>query len=336
MDFKQAVATNEAISKATYKVQKAAPTIAFIAGAVGSVAGLYLMWRAARKHDETVFEVVNLIEEAHGLKEPDEDGVRIDSAGYRKALIKAYIQAGFKLGKLYAPVAATELASLGLMSLGYGKLNSRYINTLAAATLLEREYARYRNKIIDIYGEDADKEARLGLKKQQIEIPDLDENGNPKLTKNGNVKTKKVTEYVLDDPDLEGYSPYARIFDKKHSKRFDGDEETGMATSWFNREYLIKTQGYFNMLLKYRPSHTVFWNEVLVELGYEPTQEGQIIGWHYDPANQTGDNIIIFVPDELYDESYRAKSIVLDFNLDGSVWKHLPVALKKRVEEVDA
>ena len=122
---------------------------------------------------------------------------------------------------------------------------------------------------------------------------------------------------------MQGYSQYAVIFDKAHSKRFDGDDETGMATSWFNREFLIRAQEYFNMLLHYRVSHIVFLNEVLDYLGYEPTQEGQVVGWRLDLNNQEGDNKIIFVPDELYDESYRAQSIILDFNVDGNVWKYM-------------
>lgn len=323
MNFKQSVANNAAINKIVTTTWDKAPTIAFIAGAVGSVAGLYFMWKAARKHDDTVAEAIDIIEEVHEMKEPDENGVVIDDKGYRKALVKAYIQAGFKLGKLYAPVAVTEAASIALMSLGYGQLNTRYINTLAACSVVEREYARYRQKVIESLGDDADKEFRLGIKKREVEVPVLDDDGNPKLDKNGKPKTKKIQEEYLEDPTLEGYSPYAVIFDKEHSTRFDGDDETGMATSWYNREFLIRAQDYFNMLLGYRVTHIVFLNEILAYLGYEPTQEGQVVGWRLDKDNPIGDNKIIFVPDELYDETYRAKSIVLDFNVDGNVWKYL-------------
>lgn len=329
MNFKESVANNATINKVVTTTWKNAPTIAFIAGAAGSVVGLYFMWKAARKHDDTVAEVIDIIEEVHEMKEPDDDGNVVDDKTYTKALVKAYIQAGFKLGKLYAPVAVTEIASIALMSLGYGKLNSRYVNTLAACSIVEREYARYRQKVIDALGDDADKEFRLGVKKREVEVPILDDDGNPKLDKNGKPKTKKIQEEYLDDPTLEGYSPYAVPFDKEHSKRFDGDAETGMATSWYNREFLIRAQDYFNMLLNYRLTHIVFLNEVLDYLGYEPTQEGQVVGWRLDKNNPTGDNKIIFVPDELYDESYRAKSIILDFNVDGNVWKYLDNRIKR-------
>ncbi len=292
------------------------------------------MWRTARKHDVVVSDAVDLIEAVRDKKPQevvdeetgkktyvsDEDTLPIKD--YRRALIKAYLQAGFKLGKLYAPVAAAELASLGLMSLGYGQLNSRYISTLATCSMLEREYSRYRKNVIENLGDDIDQQFRFGLKNKEIEIPDLDGEGKQKLDKNGKPKTVKTMEKVLDG-DLEGYSGYARIFDKQHSTQFDGDAETGMATSWYNKEYLINQENYFNMLLRYRPSHTVFLNEVYQALGYAPTKEGQVVGWHYDPNDPIGDNKIIFVPVEFYDESYRARSVILDFNVDGNVWGYL-------------
>ena len=324
MDIKQAVANNRTISKVSRKAYKAAPTVAFVAGAIGSVATLYLMWRTARKHDEVVSDAMDIIEEVHDKKpiegEENEDALPIGE--YRKALIKAYIQAGFKLGKLYAPVALAEVASVSLMSLGYGKLNNRYLSTLATCSVLEREYARYRQKVIDNLGEDVDHQFRFGLKDKELEVADLDKDGNPKFDKNGVAKTKKVKQSVLED-EMEGYSGYARIFDKQHCKNFDGDEQTGMATSWFNREFLQKQENYFNMCLHYRPTHTVFLNEVYEALGYAPTKEGQVVGWHYDPDYPIGDNKIMFVPVEFFDEKYQAKSVILDFNVDGNVWEFL-------------
>ena len=334
MDVKEKLANNQLISKSVVTAKKAAPTVAFIAGAAGSVASLYLMWRTARKHDEVVSDAVDLIEavrekkpeevidEETGKKKYVEDEDSLPIKEYRSALVKAYIQAGFKLGKLYAPVVVAEVASLGLMSLGYGTLNGRYISTLATCTMLEHEYARYRTNLIRDLGEDVDKQYRFGLKSKEIEYPELDAEGNQKLDKNGKPKVSKELEKVLEDG-LEGYSGYARIFDKEHCKQFVGDAETGMATSWYNREYLIKQQDYFNMLLRYRPSHTVFLNEVYEALGYAPTKAGQVVGWHYDPTDPIGDNRIIFVPIEFYDESYRAKSVIIDFNVDGNVWGYL-------------
>ena len=323
MNLKEAIANNEAMSKVIVKTWKAGPKVAFVTGVVGSGVSLYLMWRAAKKHDETVESIVEELDKVHKTdprnEENEESAVSVQD--YRKALIRTYIRAGFKLGKLYAPAVATEAVSLGLLGIRYGTLENRYLSTLAVASMTERAFAGYRKNVVDILGEDADNEFRFGLKDKDFEVPELDKNGQPKTDKNGEVKTKKVREKVLED-NLDSYSTYARIYDAEHSKQFDGGED-GLATSWYDREFLIKQQNYFNMLLKYRPNHTVFLNEVYVALGYEPTKEGQAAGWHYDPDHPTGDNEIIFVPIEFYDENYKSKSVILDFNVDGVVWDFL-------------
>ena len=324
MNFKEAVANNKAISTVVTKTWKAAPTIAFVAGAVGSVASLYLMWRTARKHDLVIADATDLIEAVHDKKpiEGEENEEALPINAYRRELAKAYIQAGFKLGKLYAPVAIAEAASMTLMGFGYGKLSTRYASTLAVCSLLETQYAKYRKNVIDTLGEEADNEFRFGLKEKLYEIPELDKDGKPKLDKNGKPKVKSIREHVLGD-ELEGYSGYARIFSKSESKSFNDDDKTGMATSYYNRTFLVQQENFFNMLLRYRPNHTVFLNEVYEALGYEPTKEGQVVGWHYDPDNPIGDNKIMFVPIEFYDEQYQAKWCVLDFNVDGNVWEFL-------------
>ena len=331
MDLKQAVANSNTAKKLQLKAWKAAPTVAFVAGAVGSVASLYLMWRTARKHDEVLSDAEDIIDEVHEKKPEeiiDENGTRkyVDDEDtlpinqYRVQLVKAYCRAGAKMVKLYAPVAVAEVASIGLMSLGYGKLNTRYVNTLAAVSLLERQYAKYRQNVINTLGDDADKEFRFGLKKKEIEVPDLDENGKQKLNKNGEPKTKKVVETVLEQ-DLDFYSQYARIFDRENCKMFDGDENED-ATSYYNRDFLFKAENYFNMLLKYRGF--VFLNEVYRYFGYAETRAGQKVGWRYDLENPTGDNKIQFVPIEFYDERYCTKSAILDFNVDGEIDEYLP------------
>ena len=326
VNFKEALANNATVCKVVNKTWKAAPTIAFVTGAVGSAASLYLMWRAARKHDEIVEDVTEMIEDVHAKKPPEDDEEPVEEAlsltDYRKELVKVYIKAGFKLGKIYIPAVAAEAASIGLMSLGYKELNGRYTGTLAALTLLENQYSKYRKNVVDILGEEADENFRLGLKNKEFEKPELDKNGDPKIDKNGVVKTKAYTERVLENDEMEGYSGYARIYDKEHSKKFDGDD-SDLATNYYNRSFLIGQQNFFNMLLKYRPNHTVFLNEVYDALGYEPTKEGQVVGWHYDLEHPVGDNKIEFVPVEFYNEHYQAKSVILDFNVDGNVWTFL-------------
>ena len=62
-------------------------------------------------------------------------------------------------------------------------------------------------------------------------------------------------------------------------------------------------------------------------LGFPRTQAGQIVGWVYDEKNPIGDNFVDFGIYNLDSERARAfvngyeRSILLDFNVDGNVWK---------------
>ena len=75
-------------------------------------------------------------------------------------------------------------------------------------------------------------------------------------------------------------------------------------------------QQYANKLLKTR--NTVFLNEVYEMLGLPRSQEGCVVGWHYDEKNPIGDNCIDFGINDIVESN-----IILDFNVDGRVDQYL-------------
>ena len=107
------------------------------------------------------------------------------------------------------------------------------------------------------------------------------------------------------------YSKYAKIFHEISPNR-TGNQENDMM-------FLKLMQNHANKLLKIKK--TVFLNEVYEMLGLSRTQEGQVVGWHYDEKNPIGDNYIDFgLDDATISES---EYIVLDFNVDGRVDQYL-------------
>lgn len=105
------------------------------------------------------------------------------------------------------------------------------------------------------------------------------------------------------------YSKYARIFDK-NSVNWSKDQKVNLI-------FLKCQQTYVTDLLKRKG--TVFLNEVYEMLGLPRSQEGCVVGWHYDEKNPIGDNYIDF---GLSDISV-SNPIVLDFNVDGRVDQYL-------------
>ena len=105
------------------------------------------------------------------------------------------------------------------------------------------------------------------------------------------------------------YSKYARIFDE-NNVNWSKDQKA-------NLMFLKCQQTYATDLLKKK--ETVFLNEVYEMLGLPRSQEGCVVGWHYDEKNPIGDNYIDF---DLFNASVL-NLIVLDFNVDGRVDQYL-------------
>lgn len=105
------------------------------------------------------------------------------------------------------------------------------------------------------------------------------------------------------------YSKYAGIFDEV-SVNCSEDQKV-------NLMFIKLCQQYANDLLKIKG--TVFLNEVYEMLGLPKSQEGCVVGWHYDEKNPIGDNYIDFGLSDISDTDI----IVLDFNVDGRVDQYL-------------
>lgn len=106
---------------------------------------------------------------------------------------------------------------------------------------------------------------------------------------------------------MKTLSKYAVLFDDTNA-----NWDSNMSFNWM---FLKRIEHYANDLLKLRG--TVFLNDVYEMLGFERTQTGQVVGWHYSKENPIGDNEIIF------GVQGSDNSITIDFNVDGSVINYL-------------
>lgn len=106
---------------------------------------------------------------------------------------------------------------------------------------------------------------------------------------------------------METLSKYAVLFDKENV-----NWSNDMSLNWM---FLRYTEQYATDLLKSRG--IVFLNDVYKMLGFEITQAGQVVGWHYSEENPIGDNKVIFSVQE------SNNSFAIDFNVDGNVINYL-------------
>lgn len=333
MDIRETIANNDILSNAVTNFERVKPGLGVVVGVIGLGVSAWLTWKAGRKHDQLIEEIKNDLEEVHKDRPVEvvdaETGAPVKAVGpsglsmkeYRHKLYRCYGRNVWKAFKVYGPPFLLGLASGVLVLGGFHEEHDRFTGASATAALAVNGFKNYRKNVVDTLGKEADEEFRFGIKDKKVEVPDLNKDGEQKLDKEGNPKTKVEHRRVMER-DINEYSEYARIFDRYHSTEFEYDKKTGVANDEYNRKFLLDQEEYFNRLLKYRANHTVFLNEVYEALGYELTEAGQYVGWHYDKDCPEGDNRIEFTPIDILDRN-GMESIILDFNVDGSVIKYL-------------
>lgn len=292
------------VGNAGLQIKKHSPEILMVAGIVGTVASTVLACRATMKVNKVLEEKKNTIDNIHlCLEDQNIDYTEEDS---KKDLTIVYAQTGIKLVKLYAPAVALGALSIASIVSGHHILKKRNIALAAAYAVVDKGFKDYRQRVVERFGEELDKELRYNIKAKEIEEVVTDENGKETV--------EKKTVNVVDG--LEGISEFARFFDECSTEHTKDPE--------YNLMFLRRQQDYANELLKAR-GH-VFLNEVYDMLGIQRTKAGQVVGWIYDTKNPNGDNFIDFGIYNTKRESNRAfvngyeYSILLDFNVDGPIY----------------
>lgn len=194
------------------------------------------------------------------------------------------------------------------------KLSETVVGLSAAYAAVDTAFKKYRKNVVDELGEEADERFRTGLKKEKIEVEETDEKG----------KTKKVKKEisVIDEPDI---SDYAKFFDCA-SEQFIWKDPLHYHPDWdANIHFLNCQQSYANQLLRIKGY--LFLNDVYDMLGIPKTKAGQVVGWIYDPEDETIDSRVSFGTYELRNKKVinqeggyeYEQCILLDFNVDGVI-----------------
>ena len=215
-----------------------------------------------------------------------------------------YARTGLQLVKLYAPAVSLGVLSVASILSSNNIMRKRNVALAAAYTTVDRSFKEYRNRVVDRFGEELDKELKYNLKNAEVEETVVDEKGKE--------KTVKKTVSVANPNE---YSEYARFYE-------DGCNGW-MKDAEHNLWYLKQQQNYANDLLRTRGY--LFLNEVYDMLGIPRTRAGQVVGWFYDEKDPSHDNFVDFGIFDITKEGSRdfvngyERSILLDFNVDGMI-----------------
>lgn len=268
--------------------KKNSPHIFFVGGVVGIVGAGVLACRATLKLEEKLDEIRHDVDSVKEIYHSENDNVvptkALKDVGY--VSVKSVVV----LGRLYGPSIALGSVSIAALTGSHVQLTRRNAALSATLALVTKAYDEYRVRVQDEIGKDRELDIYRAMKKEEIEV-------------DGKKKTVKVS-------DPNGHSPYARFFDET-SVNWQKDPE-------LNRIFLQCQQNYANHLLRAR-GH-VFLNEIYDSLGLERSQAGQVVGWVIDGD---GDGFVDF---GMFDEvntrfvNNIEPRILLDFNVDGSVY----------------
>lgn len=302
-----------AINKAGFALKKHSPEIMLVAGVVGVVASGVMACKSTVKATEVVKESKKNIDElTYCVENPDTLPEDCTVEDCKEGLRWTYAHTALELGKLYAPAVALGALSITSIVGSHHILRKRNIALAAAYATVEKTFKEYRNNAIERFGKEVDRQLKYGIKTKEITETVTDEEGNE--------KTVTKTVEVADSVTLNSGSQYARWFDNK-SRCFDPDNHE------YNIAFLRAEQNYANDLLKSRKGAPVFLNEIYDRLDIPRTPAGQHVGWIYNPDDPTIDNYIDFGIYDYWRENSRdfvnglAECILLDFNVDGDVWK---------------
>jgi hypothetical protein len=296
---------SRAIASKQLLANEHAPKALFVGGVVGMVGSTVLACRATLQVSD-VLERIEAEKRQHAdIKSVVDDPVYTGSETYSDEeyasdLKKISIRGVLQVAKLYLPSVVLGGVSIAALTKSHNLLKDRNLALTAAYAALDRAFDNYRGRVIEKYGEDADRELRYDSEKGEFIDPE----------------TGKVTEGDIYT-DAPG-SAYARWYDELSAKNWSPDPDINLVV-------LRNVQNYMNDRLKAR-GH-VFLNEVFSELGLSHTKAGAIVGWRYNKGS--GDDYIDFGLYEGANDGVlelfngREGAILLDFNVDGVIYDKL-------------
>lgn len=299
-----------AISRGGFKIRKHSPEILIVTGVVGGVSAAVMACKATTKASDvsddyhSEMDKIDACESDHSLS----DSGKYTDEDARKDRAIVYIHTGYKFAKLYGPSIVLGIGSIACIFASNAILRKRVIAMTAAYSALDGAFNEYRSRVVEKYGEDADKEFRYGTKAKRISQTVTNEDGTE-----SNVK--------VFDHTYSGIGSIYSVPFKQYTEDAKGNRILNVyydVDPNYNEQYIRSREQFAtDHLLAY--GH-IFLNDVYKSLGIPPTKAGQIVGW----SLENGDTYVSFASYNkhglndplIHDED---GDILLDFNVSGNI-----------------
>ena len=288
------------VGKASFQLKKHSPEILVVAGVAGTVVSAIIACKATLKVNEIVEDVKHDIDDVHDAVEKGitKAGENYSVEDSKKDLAVIYAKTGVSFAKLYAPAVILGTLSITSILASNNILRKRNVALSAAYAAVDKGFKDYRERVVERFGEQVDKELKYNIKAKKFDEVTTD-------PETGKEKKVKTMANVVNPADL---SDYALFFSTSRYLASDHD---------YNMMFLRAEQNYANDKLTSRGY--LFLNEVCERLGLPITKAGQVVGWVKN--SEKSDGFVDFNIREIgrdVDGRYES-DILLDFNVDGPI-----------------
>lgn len=300
--------TNEIMSKVSgtfnkigFSLKKHSPEILVAAGVIGTVVSTVMACKATTKIDSVLDETKEQLDKVREYVGNTDMAEKYSPEDAKKDTTVIYAQTGVKLVKLYAPAVGLGVLSISSILVSNNILRKRNAALAAAYAVVDRGFKEYRDRVVERFGKEVDRQLRYNIKAEEIEETVTDEKGKEK-------KVKKTIEVA--DPNASDYIKYFT----RSNPYWDNNHD-------YIEMFLNSQRNYANDKLKAVGHLTL--NEVYDMLGFKDSKAGMVVGWIYNLDHPNGDNYVEFdvkkvhLPNEQggYEEAYA-----IDFNVDGNIY----------------
>lgn len=297
------------VNKTGRTLRKHAPEILAVTGAITVVAGTVKACKSTIDVQEDLAENLEAIDDTKRAREVNPDAYT--EKMYREDITKEYARTAGTIIKHYWVPAIMIISGIGAMFASNSILRKRCASIGAAFTAIKASFDKYRENVVNEYGEDADYKMMYGIEKKKITEIVTDEDGKEH-------KVKKEID-VLPLGAISN-NPYARLFSKsKYYEELDGRPYTIYNESRIQGAY-IEAQA------QCVRDKFIYHDDELKLLGLEDTITiaDKHVGVTYDPPTDdtTSDGYPIwnwrrvYIADETQPTGFR-EDILIEFHVEG-------------------
>ncbi|MBO7450948.1 MAG: hypothetical protein J6U54_11345 [Clostridiales bacterium] len=273
-------------------------------GIAGVVTGVVVACKETLKLPE-VLEEHNKLREKIVTEEEDPKKHRSD-------IYKLYMRTGLRLACLYIPAALIEAASITAIVKAHANDKKQIMGLTASLAATEQGFKEYRDRVIDRFGEEVDRQLLTGSRTEEVEEIVVDEKGKEK-------KVKKKVEVA--DPNATG-SGYMKYFTRTNPYWSDDEDQV----MWFFKRVQADLNDQLKAIDCLGRDGYVTLNEAYERCGFAKEKKGMIVGWVNDPSHPCSDGFIeiTVTPVKIPGENGKLQSAyAVDFNVDGNIFNRI-------------